>query len=110
SFHAASRGAYAHLGLSSRSFLPRVDWVTTLLFAKTMKILFSFAILFALLPAAGFAQDAAPRPVFSILHPSDYQHYAVQFAADEREATGLQPPDEWPWMAANIPLFASSDK
>jgi hypothetical protein len=75
-----------------------------------MKILFSFAILFALLPAAGFAQDAAPRPVFSILHPSDYQHYAVQFAADEREATGLQPPDEWPWMAANIPLFASSDK
>jgi hypothetical protein len=35
---------------------------------------------------------------------------AVLFAQDEREATGQQPQDEWPWLSANIPLFSSSDK
>jgi hypothetical protein len=47
---------------------------------------------------------------FAVLHASDYQHYAATFAADELEATGKQPADEWPWMQANIPLFDSSNK
>jgi len=44
------------------------------------------------------------------LHAEDYHHYIQQFAADEHEATGQTPPDEWPWLQANIPLFDSSDK
>jgi hypothetical protein len=47
---------------------------------------------------------------FALLHPDDYRHYVIQFAADEAEATGRQPKDEWPWIAANVPLFDSSDK
>ena len=47
---------------------------------------------------------------FTILHPEDYHHYANLFAAQELEATKIQPPDEWPWLAANIPLFDSSNK
>jgi hypothetical protein len=65
-----------------------------------------FALLALLLPCALSAQDHT----FTVLHPQDYSHYDQQFAADEREATGTTPSDEWPWMQANIPLFNSSDK
>ena len=58
-------------------------------------------------PASKSEQAASP---FALLRPADYRHYVEQFAADEREATGSQPADEWPWMEANIPLFDSSDK
>ena len=60
------------------------------------------------------AQGAAPGKSkdspFTVLRAEDYHHYTIQFAADEHEATGNQPPDEWPWLQANIPLFDSSDK
>jgi Trehalase len=56
------------------------------------------------------AQGEGGGSVFTVLRPGDYHHYITQFAADEREATGKQPGDEWPWLTANIPLFASSDK
>ncbi len=56
------------------------------------------------------AQKGPPKDIFTVLHPADYEHYAAQFAADEREATGKQPLDEWPWMKANIPLFDTSEK
>ena len=75
-----------------------------------MKLRFQLALAFALLPAAARAQTHAPHPTFALLQPDDYRHYAAQFASDEREATGQQPADEWPWIAANIPLFDSSDK
>ncbi len=77
------------------------------MFLKTSSSLVLFA---ALLPVAACAQDAAPGQPFAVLHPNDYRHYVVQFAADEREATGQQPADEWPWMEANIPLFDSSNE
>src|ERR1700677_1793451 len=52
----------------------------------------------------------AQKSPFTVLHPEDYHHYTTLFAAQELEATHAQPPDEWPWLAANIPLFDSSDK
>jgi hypothetical protein len=64
--------------------------------------------IFSPLPLA--AQNKSGNSVFTVLKPGDYRHYATQFASDEREATGKQPEDEWPWMAANIPLFSGSDK
>lgn len=64
----------------------------------------------ALLLAVPLRAQSGAGSVFTLLKPGDYQHYVVQFAADEREATGKDAGDEWPWMAANIPLFASSDK
>jgi Trehalase len=64
--------------------------------------------------AAAMAQNATPigtlTGAFTLLHADDYRHYENQFAADEIDATGKQPEDEWPWIAANIPLFDSSDK
>ncbi|HEY1647139.1 MAG TPA: glycosyl hydrolase family 65 protein [Terracidiphilus sp.] len=60
----------------------------------------------AVLPAAAAAQSAN----FAVLHANDYRHYVTRFAADELEATGKSPADEWPWMQANIPLFDASDK
>jgi hypothetical protein len=74
-----------------------------------MKTCCQFALLVTLLTAAS-AQGVSPAQPFALLHPSDYQHYVAQFAADEREATGKQPADEWPWLAASIPLFDSSNK
>ena len=56
------------------------------------------------------AQGRTKAEDFTVLHPADYRHYVSQFAADEREATGKQPADAWPWMQANIPLFDSADK
>ena len=75
-----------------------------------MKLPLHFALALALLPAAAFAQPSAPDQTFAVLHAGDYQHYVNQFAADEREATGQQPDDEWPWIAADVPLFDSSNK
>ena len=74
------------------------------------------AIAVALTPAALHLSAAAQRNVpvqqntFTLLHAEDYHHYILQFAADEREATGKQPQDEWPWIQANIPLLDSSNK
>ena len=82
----------------------------TLLFAMQMRFCRTFAFAAVLLPAAAFAQGHARGNVFTVLHPGDYHHYVVQFAADELAATGHQPSDEWPWIEANIPLFSSSDK
>lgn len=75
-----------------------------------MKIHIQLAFVLSILPTGGSAQSVAASQTFTILRPADYQHYVAQFAADEREATGLQPTDKWPWMEANIPLFDSSDK
>src|ERR1700733_6630219 len=60
--------------------------------------------------AAAVAQNGTWTGDFALLHADDYQHYVIQFAADEVEATGKQPEDEWPWITANVPLFDSSDK
>ncbi len=56
------------------------------------------------------AQTHSAAGIFTVLQPSDYRHYVNQFALDERAATGKTPDDEWPWIAANIPLFSSSNK
>jgi hypothetical protein len=53
---------------------------------------------------------AAQQSTFTTLQPETYRRYITQFATDEREATGKDPADEWPWFEANIPLFDSSDK
>ncbi|MGA8044611.1 MAG: hypothetical protein WCA37_17585, partial [Terracidiphilus sp.] len=55
-------------------------------------------------------QQLASSP-FTVLRAEDFHPYIVQFAADEREATGKAPAtDPWPWLQSNIPFFASSDK
>jgi len=107
--------------ISNMSLPPRAA-PGTLLFAMQMKFCPIFALAAALLPAALFAQERALAPAspsatvrtqgqpFTLLHPADYRHYAIQFAADEQEATGKQSQDEWPWLETNVPLFSSSDK
>jgi hypothetical protein len=75
-----------------------------------MKLFLQFTFALALLPACALGQTTAQGQTFAVLHADDYRHYIVQFAADEREATGQQPADEWPWMAANVPLFEASNK
>jgi hypothetical protein len=75
-----------------------------------MKISLQFAFALALLPTGAFTQSNTTDQTFTVLHPDDYHHYVTQFATDEREATDQQPADEWPWLAANIPLFNSSNK
>jgi hypothetical protein len=107
--------------ISNMSLPPRAA-PGTLLFAMQMKFCPIFALAAALLPAALFAQERALAPAspsatvrtqgqpFTLLHPADYRHYAIQFAADEQEATGKQSQDEWPWLEANVPLFSGSDK
>jgi hypothetical protein len=75
-----------------------------------MKHVFRLAFAVSFLLAVAFAQSTAPSRPFTILHVEDYHHYVVQFAADEREATGQQTSDEWPWLEANIPLFDSSNR
>jgi Mannosylglycerate hydrolase MGH1-like glycoside hydrolase domain/Glycosyl hydrolase family 65, C-terminal domain len=92
--------------------LRSVVTVGKLLYAMPMTLCRTVAFA-ALLPLAAYAQAptqaSAPNQTF-LLHAADYRHYVVQFAEDEREATGKQPADEWPWIAANIPLFSSSNK
>jgi hypothetical protein len=75
-----------------------------------MNISCKLAIATALLPVIFCAQSQAQNSALTAIHAADYRHYTVRFAADEREATGRQPSDEWPWMEANIPLFDSSNK
>ena len=64
----------------------------------------------ALLTASLFAQEPAHENTFTLLKPSDYHRYMAKFDAAELSATHRAAPDEWPWMVANIPFFASSDK
>jgi hypothetical protein len=75
-----------------------------------MRTAAQLALFFSLLPVTSSAQAVSSPHPFALLHPPDYKHYAAQFADDEREATGQQPADEWPWMEANVPLFDSSNK
>ena len=81
-----------------------------LLFAMQIRSLRSLAFALVLLPAFLVAQGRGQGGIFTVLHAGDYHHYVTQFAADELAATGHQPADEWPWLAANIPFFSSSDK
>ena len=60
--------------------------------------------------AAGAAPASAKTNSFALLKPENYHAYVQQFARDEQEATDKDPADAWPWMAARIPLFESSDK
>jgi hypothetical protein len=60
-------------------------------------------------PPARPAATAHAR-LFVLLKADNYHAYVQQFAKDEQEATGQAPADAWPWMAAEIPLFESSDK
>ena len=78
--------------------------------ASAVKTLLSISLAFASLASAATAQTSTPRLPFTVLHPDDYRHYALQFARDERDATGNATADEWPWIAANVPLFDSSNK
>ena len=83
-----------------------------------IKFCYQLALVASLLTASVCAQEIAaaktPRgdsaKAFTALKAEDYHHYTLQFVADEREATGQQPADAWPWLQANIPLFVSSDK
>ncbi len=70
-----------------------------------MKTSATFALAGALI-----ASPLCGQSPFTVLQPEDYHHYATLFAQQELEATKVTPPDEWPWLAANIPFFDSSDK
>ena len=72
-----------------------------------MKTFLTIATAFLLVATHLIAQ--VPNP-FSALRAEDYHHYVTMFAKQEMDATKAAPADEWPWIAANIPLFDSSDK
>ncbi len=55
-------------------------------------------------PGDGFAAGAA------VLQPESYRHYVELFRQQEKEATGSEGADSWPWMKHEIPWFDSSDK
>ncbi len=87
----------------------------TLLFAMPIpRLIAALALAASLLPLALGQQPAASNPPSSPLHlllADDFHPYIVQFAADEREATGKAPDtDPWPWLQVNIPFFASSNQ
>lgn len=44
-----------------------------------------------------------------LLRPSDFRHYVEMFRQQEKLATGSVGKDSFDWMAANIPLFDSSN-
>jgi hypothetical protein len=77
-------------------------------------LLFSVNVFSAQQPGAGSAPQhdgpAGNSAGFVRLAPQNYRAYVQQFAQDEQEATGKAPADEWPWIAAQVPLFESSDK
>jgi len=58
---------------------------------------------------AGASAGVAAQ-VFVVLKSANYHAYVEQFARDEREATGKDATDPWPWIQAHIPLFESSEK
>lgn len=72
--------------------------------------LFAVNVFSAQQPARIPAAHEPERRSFTVLQAANYHAYVQQFARDEQEATGNAPADAWPWMQAEIPLFASSDK
>jgi hypothetical protein len=44
-----------------------------------------------------------------VLQPDRFHQYTQRFVRQEKEATGKDAQDPWPWMLANIPWFESSD-
>jgi hypothetical protein len=75
-----------------------------------MKFCRRLALAAALLTASLYARKPAPENTFTVLNPADYHHYIAKFDASQLAATHQAAADEWPWMVANIPFFASSDK
>jgi hypothetical protein len=46
----------------------------------------------------------------TVLSPEEFHPYIERFRIQEQEATGKLGDDSWPWMLAQIPWFASSNK
>jgi hypothetical protein len=46
----------------------------------------------------------------TVLTPEQFHPYIEHFRIQEQEATGKLGDDSWPWMLAQIPWFASSNK
>ena len=63
-----------------------------------------------LLCLSGAAVPAQTRSALFLLQPETFHHYVRTFEAQERDATGKQGTDSWPWMLAEIPWFESSDQ
>ncbi|HEX4156641.1 MAG TPA: trehalase family glycosidase [Acidobacteriaceae bacterium] len=55
----------------------------------------------------GWAQRADHE---TLLQPESFHHYFTEFERQEKDATGKQGDDSWPWMLKEIPWFESSDK
>jgi hypothetical protein len=59
--------------------------------------------------AAPASASSAPAGASYVLKPESFSHYTAEFKQQEQTAIGKAPADPWPWMAANIPWFESSD-
>ncbi|MDE3105461.1 MAG: hypothetical protein KGK08_09835 [Acidobacteriota bacterium] len=66
----------------------------------------ALVVVFAGLRPVALAQQSP----FRVLQPQSFAHYTALFVQQEKAATGQQATDPWPWIAANAPLFESSDK
>lgn len=63
-----------------------------------------------LLPGTGTARELKHDRNSSVLHPSNYQHYFLDFTQDEQDMLGAAPPLPWDWFVANIPWLDIPDK
>lgn len=81
------------------------------------KRVLTWAALLLLLCWAGpqLGSQSSPQPASTqlptsyVLKPEEFHHYTLQFVREEKEATGKDAADPWPWMMANVPWFESSD-
>lgn len=70
----------------------------------------AFGTAVIVLASAVYGLSAPIADGAAVLHPMDYRHYVETFRAQEKEATGSEGVDSWPWMEHEIPWFDSSDK
>ena len=45
-----------------------------------------------------------------VLQPASFHHYFLEFANDERDMLGSDPPLDWDWFVKNIPLLDTPDQ
>lgn len=71
---------------------------------------FSAAVLFLLLLPFAICAETRKASHQAVLTASSFHHYFVEFADDEREILGSDPPVPWDWFVKNIPLLDTPDQ
>lgn len=77
-----------------------------------LALLLSVTLVLSVLFLKGTGARPAPSELQShfILEPKTFQHYFVQFSADEKDMLGSSEPLPWEWFEQNIPWLDVPDK